>query len=186
MDKLPDEVRTKIKYLYYNHPNPGARADTLRQVVLYYQGGVYCDVNDAACLVSLEKFLQKHDYFIALEPVMYANNAVIGSKKKHIISKLMIAWLAFIGKEFVREWKEEYVDADQEDRDDYIVSNSGPIAITQVIFGILMDNPEKLKNSLILPSSWVYPNYWMKESPLEWLKPVSITGHYDRRDFLAK
>ena len=186
MDKLPDEVRNKIKYLYKNHQNPGARSDTLRQVILYYEGGIYSDINDGACLAPMEKMCEKFDYIIGMEPVMYVNNAIIASAKKHPIGQAMIAWLAKNSKDFVEEWAIDYKDAEQEERDDYIVSTTGPIALTQAAFGIFQ-NPKKrkqLNHSLFLPSAWVYPNYWIPESPGVWLKPVSITAHFDMREYL--
>jgi len=182
--KLPDHIRTKITYLFRNHPNVGARSDTLRQVVLYTEGGLYADVNDGACLAPMKKICQKFDYMIGMEPVMYVNNAIIASKKGHIIPKHMIAFLAYHAHDFVDEWVNDYTDeSEQEAKDDYIVSTTGPIALSTVIFGVLKENT--LKHSVFLPSSWIYPNYWIAESPTVWLKPVSITGHFDARDFLA-
>lgn len=185
MDKLPDEVRSKIKYLYKNHENPGARSDTLRQVILYYEGGIYSDINDGACLAPMEKMMEKFDYIIGMEPVMYVNNAIIASKKKHPIGQAMIAWLANNSKDFVEEWKIDYKHEEQEAKDDWVVSTTGPIALTQVIFGVMQRKNPGLDHSLFLPSAWVYPNYWIADSPGVWLKPVSIFSHYDRRDYLA-
>jgi hypothetical protein len=186
INKLPHKIAKKIRYIYLNHPNVGARSDTIRQCILYFVGGMYADINDGACLAPMEKMFTKFDFIIGLEPVMYVNNAIIGSKKGHIINKYMIAWLAHNSKDFVEEWIEEYTDAEQEEKDDYIVSTTGPIAMTYAIFGVFNEQPDKLKHSLFLPSAWIYPNYWIPESPASWLKPVSITAHYDRRDYLAK
>lgn len=185
MDKLPNEVRRKIKYLYKNHENPGARSDTLRQVILYFEGGIYSDINDGACLAPLDKMMTKYDYIIGMEPVMYVNNAIIASKKKHPISQAMIVWLAQNHKDFVEEWTFDYKDAEQEEKDNYIVSSTGPIALTQVILSVMQRKNPRLDHSLFLPSAWIYPNYWIPESPGIWLKPVSILAHFDRRDFLA-
>jgi hypothetical protein len=184
LDKLPDNIRKKIKYLYKNHKNPGARSDTLRQVILYYEGGIYSDVNDGACLAPMDKMMDKFDYIIGMEPVMYVNNAIIASKKRHPIGQAMIGWLAKNYKDFVEEWSIDYKDEDQESKDDYIVSTTGPIALTQVIYGVMMRKKPGLDHSLFLPSAWVYPNYWIPESPGVWLKPVSIFSHYDMREFL--
>lgn len=182
--RLPEQIRSKISYLYYNHPNVGARSDTLRQIILYLIGGVYADINDACCLAPLKKLCKKFDYFIGLEPVVYVNNAIIASKPKHIICKCMLAWLADSAHDFVREWKDDYFDAEQDEKDDFIVSYSGPIAMTTVINGVFDQYEKKLDHSLILPSSWIYPNYWIPESSDNWLKPVSICAHFDRRDYL--
>lgn len=184
LNKLPDAVNKGIKYLYNNHPNVGARSDTLRQAILYIEGGVYCDINDAVCLSPIEDICSKFDYIIGLEPVIYVNNAIIGSRKGHPISKAMLAFLNYYSKSFVEEWKRDYIDAEQDEKDDYIVSTTGPIALTTVIWGLLRDNLEKYNHTLFLPSSWVYPNYWINESPGVWLKPVSIFGHYDGREYL--
>lgn len=182
LNKLPTEVERKIKYLYNNHENVGARSDTLRQCILYLEGGIYSDVNDGACLAPMEKLCKRFDFLIGLEPVMYVNNAVIGSSKKHPFNKAMIAWLAHNSKTFVEEWH-EMKDASQTEKDDYIVSTTGPIAMTFAIFGVMETNAD-ISKSLILPAAWIYPNYWIPTSPTEWLKPVSITAHYDRRDYL--
>lgn len=186
MNKLPEEVRSKIKYLYKNHKNPGGRSDVLRQVILYYEGGIYSDINDGACLAPMEKMMEKYDYIIGMEPVMYVNNAIIGSKKKHPFGQAMIAWLAKNSKDFVEEWDIDYKDAEQVEKDDWVVSTTGPIALSEIIFGVMLRKKPGLEHTLILPSAWVYPNYWIAESPGIWLKPVSIFSHYDRRDFLAK
>lgn len=182
--KLPEKLRKNITYMFRNHPNVGARSDTLRQVVLYTEGGLYADINDAACLGSMTKICNKFDFFIGMEPVMYVNNAIIGARKGHIINKRFIAFIADRAHDFVDEWVEIYADEeDQESKDDYIVSTTGPIAMSSIIFGVLKE--KELKHTLILPSSFVYPNYWVKEPSDTWLKPVSITAHYDARDFLA-
>lgn len=185
LNKLPaGHVRKNIKYMFNNHLNVGARSDTFRQVLLYFEGGVYGDINDGACNASLGKMFQKFDYMIGMEPVVYVNNAIIASAPKHIITKNMIAWLAGNAHDFVEEWAEDYADADQEERDDYIVSTTGPIALTQVIYGVMKEHLEKLDDTVIMPSSWLYGNYWITESPENWLKPVSICSHYDGREYL--
>jgi len=192
LNKLPTEVRSKIQYLYAHHGNVGARSDTLRQVILYFEGGIYADINDAMCMSPLGKLFEKFDYIIGMEPVVYVNNAIIASKKHHPFSKAMIVWLAKNAREFVKEWREDYesnpdsLDPEdaQEEKDDYIVSTTGPIALTSVIFGVMKKGLGKLKNTLILPSSWVYPNYWLPQSSGEWLKPVSIFSHWDGREYL--
>lgn len=185
LNRLDSNVKAKIKFLFKNHLNPGARSDTLRQVILYLEGGWYGDVNDSVCLAPLDKMSENFDYLIGMEPVVYVNNAIVASKKRHVFSQCMISWLAYHAKEFVEEWEDDYVDEEQDAKDDYIVSTTGPIALTQVIFGAMMKHENKLKNTLILPSAWVYPNYWISETSDKWLKPVSIFAHYDQREFLA-
>lgn len=185
LNKLPKgKVRDNIRYMYENHLNVGARSDTLRQCILYYDGGIYADVNDGACLAPMEKMMDKFDFIIGMEPVMYVNNAIIGAKKGHIINQAMIAWLADEAEDLVDEWENDYIDAEQEEKDDYIVSTTGPIAMTNVIFGLMLKERGGMDHSLFLPSSWIYPNYFIPESPTVWLKPVSITAHFDRRDYL--
>jgi hypothetical protein len=184
LDKLPDQVRNNIKYLMKNHGNVGARSDTLRQCILYFEGGIYADVNDAMCMAPLDKMFEKFDFIIGMEPVVYVNNAIIASKKRHPIPQAMITWLAHNAREFVDEWEHDYTDEEQDAKDDYIVSTTGPIAMTQVMFGVMKNSIRKLDHSLILPSAWVYPNYWIPESPGVWLKPVSIFSHWDGRSFL--
>lgn len=180
--KLPKNIAIKIRYMFKNHPNVGARSDTLRQVILFTEGGLYADVNDGACLAPMEDMCNKFDFMIGMEPVMYVNNAIIGAKKGHVINKRFIAFLASNAKDFIEEWVNDYADEDQESKDDYIVSTTGPIAMSQIIFGVLLEG--LLKHSVIFPSSWIYPNYWIQESSEQWLKPISITGHYDARDYL--
>jgi hypothetical protein len=184
-NKLPPNISKKIKFLYKNHKNVGARSDTLRQAILHIIGGMYSDINDGSCLMSLEQICNKFDFLIGLEPVMYVNNAIIGSAPKHDFTKNMLVWLANNSKDFVEEWDEDYTgkDVEQDEKDDYIVSTTGPIAMTYCIFGAL--KKKEYNSSLILPSSWIYPNYWVKESPVHWLKPVSLTAHFDARDYLA-
>lgn len=184
IERLPDEVRANIKYLLKNHMNVGARSDTLRQAILYLEGGIYADVNDAMCMAPLEKMFQKFDFIIGMEPVVYVNNAIIASKKKHPIPQAMLVWLSHNAREFVEEWEQDYTDEEQDAKDDYIVSTTGPIAMTQVIFGVMKRSLSKLNHSLILPSAWVYPNYWIPETPGIWLKPVSIFSHWDGREYL--
>ncbi len=181
INKLPKEIKKDIKYLYFNHPNVGARSDTLRQVILYLVGGIYADINDASCLSPMENLCNKFDFIIGMEPVMYVNNAIMGAKKHHIINKNMLIWLASQSDIFIDEW-EDIKKQDQTEKDDYIVSTTGPIALTNIIFGII--NKKKLPSTLILPASWIYPNYWVKDSPDKWLKPISLTAHFDARDYL--
>ncbi|MDD4931382.1 MAG: glycosyltransferase [Candidatus Colwellbacteria bacterium] len=182
ISRLPVEVRKNITYMFKNHPNVGARSDTLRQVILYMMGGIYSDINDGACLVSMKKLCDKFNYIIGMEPVMYVNNAIIGSRKKHTFSKNMLVWLSQNAKDFVEEWKSDYVNEVQDAKDDYIVGTTGPIALTSVILGAMIK--KKYPGSLIAPSSYIYPNYWNSAAPSMWLKPISLTAHYDARDYL--
>lgn len=182
LKKLPIEIRNNIIYLFKHHPNVGARSDTLRQVILYIVGGMYSDINDGACLVSMKKICNKFNYFIGLEPVMYVNNAIIGSCPKHTFSKNMLIWLAKNSRTFVNEWKLDYTNEEQEEKDNYIVSTTGPIALTSVIIGAM--NKKKFPGSFIAPSSYVYPNYFNSKDSSMWLKPISLTAHFDLRDYL--
>jgi hypothetical protein len=182
LNSLPVELKKNITYLFKNHPNVGARSDTLRQVILYMMGGMYSDINDGACLVSMKNLCDKFSYIIGMEPVMYVNNAIIGSRKRHTFSKNMLVWLSRNARSFVAEWKEYYVDEVQDAKDDYIVGTTGPIALTSVIIAAMMK--KKYPGSLIAPSSYIYPNYWNTVAPSMWLKPVSLTAHYDARDYL--
>lgn len=186
LSKLPESVQKGIKYLYYHHENPGARSDTLRQAILYVEGGVYGDVNDSVCLVNLSKLLKKFDYIIGTEIVMYVNNAVVGARAKHPITRNMLFWLSENAKEFVEEWRNEIKHEEQEDKDNYVVGSTGPIALTSVIYGALLEWRESdvLSDTVILPSVFVYPNYWIPKDGSYWLKPVSLFAHYDRRDYL--
>jgi mannosyltransferase OCH1-like enzyme len=176
--KLPNDIMKKILYIYKNHPNVGCKSDVLRQIILYYEGGIYSDVNDSACLCSVDSFISKFDYIIGLEPVMYVNNAIIGCCKSHKITKAMIAWLAYNYKNFIKDFS--YLEKD--DIDDWVVNNTGPIALTSIIYDKLLN--DHFSNTCIFPSSWFYPNYMIKKSNIHWLKPVSIFSHYDRRDYL--
>jgi hypothetical protein len=120
---------------------------------------------------------------IGMEPVMYVNNAIIASKKGHVVPKRFLAVLAANAHDYVQEWIEDYAhETEQDAKDDYIVGTTGPIAMSGIIFGVLRDHT--LKHSVIFPSSWVYPNYWIPEPSNVWLKPVSLFGHYDARDYL--
>lgn len=181
-DKFPPNVSSKLRYLFSHHPNVGARSDTLRQAVLYKVGGIYSDINDGACLASFKKMCEKFDFIIGMEPVFYVNNAIIASKPGHPICKNFLVFLAHNHKKFPDEWINDYAGAEQDEKDDYIVSTTGPIAMSQIIFGVLQE--KLLPHSLILPSSWIYPNYWINKPSKFWLKPVSITAHYDARDYL--
>ena len=181
--KLPNKIAKGIRYIIKNHPNVGVRADTLRQVILYLIGGVYADINDMSCLASIEGMLERLDFMIGVEPVIYVNNAFVASKKGHIIPKNFVIYISNMAKEFVDIWVDEADDMEREEKDNLVVSETGPIAMTSIIFA-LIDEKNKLKHSCIFPSSWIYPNYGITDRPNMWLKPISITSHFDARDYL--
>ena len=181
LNSLPNSIKNGVKYVYKNHPNVGARSDTLRQSILYVEGGCYADVNDMNCLMPIEDLFEKFDYMIGLEPGIYVNNAFMASAPKHIIPKNFLTFISINSREFVKEWKDDSPDMSKDEKDDLIVSQTGPIAMTSVIFGVI---DKDLSNTCIFPCSWIYPNYGVTKSSENWLKPVSLTAHFDARDYL--
>ena len=180
---LPKRWQSPIFKLFKKHPNVGVRADTLRQVVLYTMGGIYGDVNDMACIMPLRGFREKFDFLCGMEPMMYVNNAFIAAKKKHIINKNFLEFITQNANNFINDWDPSLP---TEEKDNLVVSETGPIAFSGILFGVLADNVEKLYNSCIFPCSWVYPNYEITEGPESWLKPMSCSAHFDQRDYLKK
>lgn len=179
--KLPGRWKSGIMKLLRSHPNVGVRADTLRQIVLYSMGGIYADINDMSCTMPLENFRQKFDFMVGMEPMMYVNNAFIATKKKHIVNKNFLEFISQYANDFINDWDP---DLPTEEKDNLVVSETGPIAFSGILFGVFETNYDSLRNSCIFPCSWVYPNYEITDVPESWLKPISITSHYDARDYL--
>ena len=183
-----------IDNIIHNHQNVGIRSDTLRQTILYTLGGVYADVNDMACLVPFETFLNTFDFFCGLEPMMYPNNAIIGSRKGHKIPERFLDSIVFVNKEIFEDYPEllehyknkEDEDNNKDDIDNFVVSHTGPIAFSGVIYGFLSDAQENKKSydrTCIFPSKFLYSNYEITEESSAWLSPFSLTAHYDARSF---
>ena len=181
--KLPKKWQTAIFKLFRKHPNVGVRADTLRQVLLYTMGGIYADVNDMACMMPLKRYREKFDFMCGMEPMMYVNNAFIASKRRHIINKNFLEFITQNANLFIEEWDPSLP---TEEKDNLVVGETGPIAFSGILFGIMSDQYKKLNNTCIFPCSWIYPNYQIPETPESWIKPMSITAHYDQRDYLKK
>jgi len=183
---------TPLKNLYndlmniiHRHPNVGIRADTLRQVILYTIGGLYTDINDMACLIPFEPYLNNFDFICGLEPMMYINNAIIGSKKGHCICERFLRYICYKKKTAFEEY-DNSKDFDREERDNFVVGISGPIAFSSVVFGTLFDNSDNdlLNRTCIFPSKFLYSNYQITESSNSWMSPFSMSSHYDKRDFI--
>jgi mannosyltransferase OCH1-like enzyme len=183
LDKIPNESKHGIKYMFKNHPNVGSRADTLRQCILYVIGGIYADINDMLCQIPLQSYLDKFDFMAAVEPMLYINNAFIASRPKHIVSKNFLKYISQNSKYFVDSWDPN---ASKEDKDNLVVSQTGPIAFSSIIFGIIDNSSGSIvcPHSCIFPSKFIYSNYEIKESPLSWLSPVTLSSHWDSREFL--
>ena len=183
INKLPKHWIPNINKLLKKHPNVGVRADTLRQIILYSLGGIYADINDMSCIMPMKKFREKFDFMCGLEPMMYVNNAFIATKPKHIVNKNFLEYISQNTNQFLYDWDPML---DTEEKDNLVVSETGPIAFSGILFGVLDSNYKKMKCSCIFPCSWIYPNYQITKEPESWLKPISIASHYDARDYLAK
>lgn len=179
--KLPKHMQRNLTRLYKRHPNVGIRADTLRQMILYVMGGMYADVNDMSCIMPMKNFRKKFDFIAGMEPMMYVNNAFVAAKPRHIIQRNFLEYISQNSSTFLRDWDPKL---ETEEKDNLVVSQTGPIAFSGILFGLLDKGSRYMKRSCILPSSWVYPNYQITSEPESWLKPVSITSHYDQRDYL--
>ncbi len=179
LNKLPSESKQGIAYMYKNHPNVGSRADTLRQCILYIIGGVYADVNDMLCQIPIEGYMMKFDFMVGVEPMLYINNAFVGSKPKHPIVRNFLQFIAQNSRNFVNDWDP---DLPKEDKDDLVVSQTGPIAFSSIIYGLI--DKHELPRTCIFPSKFIYSNYEIRDTPLSWLSPVTLTSHWDERAFL--
>lgn len=179
LNALPAESKSGIMYMYKKHPNVGSRADTLRQCILYTIGGVYADVNDMLCQMPLEAYMDKFDFMAAVEPMLYINNAFVASRPKHPIVRNFLQFIAQNSKDFVNSWDPNL---EKEEKDDLVVSQTGPIAFSSIIYGLV--DEEELPRTCIFPSKFIYSNYEIRETPLSWLSPVTLCSHWDERAFL--
>lgn len=179
LNSLPEESKKGIAYMYKNHRNVGSRADTLRQCILYTIGGVYADVNDMLCQMPLETYMGKFDFMAAVEPMLYINNAFVASRPKHPIVRNFLQYIAQNSHDFVDSWDP---DLEKEEKDDLVVSQTGPVAFSGIIYGLISE--EKLPRTCIFPSKFMYSNYEIKDTPLSWLAPISMCSHHDERAFL--
>jgi mannosyltransferase OCH1-like enzyme len=181
LEQLPNESRDGIINMFENHPNVGSRADSLRQAILYTIGGVYADVNDMACLIPMEPYMDHFDFMAGLEPMMYANNAFVASAPGHPIVRNFLQFIAESSDDFIDDWDP---DMDTEEKDDLVVSQTGPVAFSSVINGVINNDEDVLPRTCIFPSKFIYSNYEISESPLSWLSFLSLTAHFDARDYL--
>jgi mannosyltransferase OCH1-like enzyme len=179
LNSLPSESKRGIMYMFKKHPNVGSRADTLRQCILYTIGGLYADVNDMLCQMPLEAYMDKFDFMAAAEPMLYINNAFVASRPKHPIVRNFLQFIAQNSKNFVSDWDP---DLEKEEKDDLVVSQTGPIAFSSIIYGLI--DKEELSRTCIFPSKFIYSNYEIRETPLSWLSPVTLCSHWDERAFL--
>ncbi len=183
--KLPKESRKGALNMYENHPNVGSRADTLRQAILYIVGGVYADINDMSCMVPLEAYMDHFDFMAGMEPMLYVNNAFVASAPGHEIPRNFIQFIAERSDEFIDDWDP---DEETEEKDNLVVSQTGPVAFSGIIYGVLTDEEGNLEEgyerTCIFPSKFVYSNYEISESPLTWVSPISLSGHFDERAYL--
>jgi hypothetical protein len=126
------------------------------------------------------------DFMAGMEPMMYVNNAFIASTSKHIISKNFLLFIAQNSKNFIDSWDPKM---DKSDKDDLVVSQTGPLAFSGIINGIINndhnDNHNVLPRTCIFPSKFIYSNYEIANNPLSWLSPVSLSGHFDERAYLS-
>jgi len=168
--------------------NVGIRADTLRQLILYKIGGLYVDINDMECLISFQGILNNYEYVCGTEPMLYCNNAIIGSIPKHILTKKMLDNISLnkdnIYKEFHNGLKGEMLDS-------WVIEQTGPKMYSEIIFGFLdhvYNEEHKIKEDisriLIGPSTMFYANYECKKNRDHWLTPLSLSAHYDGRTFV--
>lgn len=183
--KLDKKYHNTIKKLIFEHKNVGIRSDTLRQCILYLEGGLYCDINDMECLMPLEPFMNKYEFICGLEPMLYTNNAIIGSIKGHIINKRFIEYIHTNTNSIFKEY---YDNMEKTELDNWVVSWTGPVAFSSILFGCLDDyfneKNDGLKNTIVFPSKFLYSNYEIKNNPIYWLSPITLTAHYDTRTFL--
>ena len=188
INKIPKELQKNIKKIIHKHLNVGIKADTLRQVILYTEGGLYCDINDMCCLAPLEPYMNTFNFIAGVENQIYSNNAIIGSSSGHEIPKRFLYFLNENCETMFSEWP-EMSNAPADERDNWTVSMSGPIAFSSILFGAFDDyyNNEKdlgLEKTVIFPSKFLYSNYEVADDSKYWLVPTSLTSHFDGRTFL--
>lgn len=179
-DHLPKQLKGAWN-MFRHHPNVGSRADTLRLAILYTMGGCYADVNDYCILTCLQGLCHTFDFMAGAEPMLYVNNAFVASAPKHKVVSNFLQFISANHKKFIRDWDPKL---DSEEKDNLVVSQTGPIALSGVLYGLLDLDGRQLKKTCIFPSKFFYSNYEIEGSPLSWLSPVSLGAHYDARDFL--
>lgn len=198
--------------LYNNVPNVCNRSNILRYCILYYYGGLYVDINDFLCLKSHEFLFDKYSFFMGTEPsYMYLdnnvltsesylwNNALIGSKKQHIIIKKLIE----ISYNNLKQNKipihiERKCSIDE--ANEFIYSITGGVIFRNLISGYLLDSLSDKKDFGMLPPYYFYPtvsynlvddnNIGSQYSNLEekkyWENRETLSLHYNENTYIDK
>ena len=66
-----------------------------------------------------------------MEPMLYVNNAFVAAAPGHIIVKNFLLFIAERSDEFIDDWDP---DDDVEEKDNLVVSQTGPIAFSSIMF----------------------------------------------------
>ena len=82
------------------------------------------------------------NFMAAAEPMLYINNAFVASRPKHPIVRNFLQFIAQNSKDFVNNWDPNL---EKEEKDDLVVSQTGPIAFSSIIYG-LIDEEEIAQN----------------------------------------
>lgn len=151
--------------------NVGIRSDIIRQLILYNEGGIYCDINDTKCI---KPFNFNYNFICGVEPSLTINNAIFYSKKHHPILERMIKY--FRNEKNTFRWtKNESTDVDF-----LVINQTGPIVFTRIIYGYLLENNI---DCLVMPSKCLYSNFHIKDKDT-CLLPISYCEHYDNKSFI--
>jgi mannosyltransferase OCH1-like enzyme len=134
-----DKGETKALRSYQMAPHAAAKADILRLVLLWHEGGVYLDADDK-CLVPFSKVLPMNSRFVGYqEYVMSVGNNFLATKPKESVIRSAIddvarafdgptgepIWLATGPGAITRAFARHFVTLDGEvSRDAYIMTDS--------------------------------------------------------------
>ncbi|MCI5052737.1 MAG: hypothetical protein MRY21_06355 [Simkaniaceae bacterium] len=147
---LIDEFKAEfpnVKETYENAATYAEKADVIRLLALYKEGGFYCDT-DLPCLGSLQELNAHASFYIGIQQVegpfdRLVNNAAIAARPKHPIIKRCL---------------EEMRPRNPGESENSILYRTGPGLLTRhALQGVQEDRENGTNETLLLPPGYFYP-----------------------------
>jgi mannosyltransferase OCH1-like enzyme len=189
-----EHPNTSASSVYRKTSQVGARSDILRYMLIYKYGGMYADINDFECFKSTDELFHKYSFIIGAETsfadnkdFVFVNNALIAGMPGHEVLRRMLYLITMTDRiKDGASWK---------DIDDYVANVTGVALLRAVVLGYFMDPSVDKKDSIILPSVYIYPACFYdaatnihivnsKDDKDKWLHSETYAAHYTQHAFV--
>jgi mannosyltransferase OCH1-like enzyme len=160
--------------LYYLAGTYQERASIMAYELIKRYGGLYLD-NDIECLANFDELHHKYDFYSSIEPPMntgnetiYICNGMFAAAKNHPILDQVMDKIRQRWKAVEEEWEHKYaIGGNNFERSrHWLAVRREMYTFGEAIFDFLQKEESQTYKSIILPSGFGYPLYYVNNRPV--------------------